>query len=89
VTVDGDMSVTLGEEEADKLCFDIIAHIPLEKVFEVTTLPILRSEELCVQMCNVTHLHLEEVDLSTWFKEPTLANPTYSRTFSVDCVPSR
>jgi hypothetical protein len=75
VTVDGDMSVTLGEEEADKLCFDIIAHIPLEKVFEVTTLPILRSEELCVQMCNVTHLHLEEVDLSTWFKEPDTREP--------------
>ena len=75
VMVDGAMSITLGEEEADKLCFDIIAHIPLEKVVEVTTLPILRSEELCFQMCNVTHLHLEEVDLSTWFVEPDTREP--------------
>jgi hypothetical protein len=74
VVVDGTTSVTLGEE-ADKLFFDIIAHIPLEKVVEVTSLPILRSEELCIQMCNVTHLHLEEVDLSTWFVEPDTREP--------------
>jgi hypothetical protein len=37
------MGVALGEEEADKLCFDIIAHIPQEEVvYLTTTLPVLR-----------------------------------------------
>ena len=83
VTVNWIMTVTLGEgeagelcfntiaHEADKLCFDVIAHIPQEEVAEVkTTLPILHSEELCIQMCNLAHLHLDDVDLSTWFAEP-------------------
>ena len=71
LSVDGTMSVVLGEAEADKLCFDIIAHIPQEEVIELTMpLRILRSEELCVNMRNVTHLHLEDLDLSRWFVEP-------------------
>jgi hypothetical protein len=82
------MSVILREGEADKLCFntiahktdklcfDVIAHIPQEEVVEVkTTLRILRSEELCVQMCNLAHLHLDGVDLSTWFVEPDIREP--------------
>jgi hypothetical protein len=70
VAVSGGFSVT-SEEEAEKLFFDVIAHIPQEKVVRLTTgLPILRSEELCVQMCNLTHLHLYQVDLSRWFVEP-------------------
>ena len=76
VTVNGTTTVTLGEGEADKLCFDTIAHIPHEKTVEViTTLPLLRSVELCVQMCNLAHLHLEDVDLSTWFVEPEIREP--------------
>jgi hypothetical protein len=75
VAVDGVMNVLLGEEEADKLCFDIVAHIPKEKIVKLTALPILRSEELCIQMYNVTHLHLEDVDLSTWFVEPDTREP--------------
>jgi hypothetical protein len=75
-TVKGATSVTLGEEEADKLCFDTIAYLPQEKVVNLsTTLPILRSEELCVRMCSLTHLHLEDVDLSTWFIEPDTREP--------------
>jgi hypothetical protein len=74
--VEGKMSVTLDKEEADKLCFDIIAHISQEIVVDLTTtLPILRSEELCIQMRNLTRLHLEGVDLSTWFVEPGIREP--------------
>jgi hypothetical protein len=76
MTVDGTMSLALGEEEADKLWFDVIAHIPLEEVFYLTTtLPILCSEHLCVRMCNLTHLRLFQVDLSTWFIEPDIREP--------------
>jgi hypothetical protein len=75
VTVTGDISVTSGEE-AETLFFDVIAHIPQEKVVDLkTALPILRSEELCVQMCNLTHLHLNQVDLSKWFVEPDTRKP--------------
>ena len=75
MTVSGDISAT-PEEEVEKLFFDVIAHIPLEKVVHLTTtLPILRSEELCVQMCNLTHLHLNQVDLSRWFAEPDTRKP--------------
>jgi hypothetical protein len=53
MAVEAYMRVALGEE-ADRLCFDIIAHIPQEEViYLTTTLPVLRSEELCVQMCNL------------------------------------
>ena len=70
VTVDWVLSVTPGEEEVEKIRFDIIAHFPQEEVGSIsTTLPILRSEELCVQMCNLTLLHLDRVDLSTLFVE--------------------
>ena len=76
MVVDGTTSAKLGEEEAIKLCFDIIAHIPLEKVVVVKTiLPILRSEELCVRMCNLADLHLYSADLSTWFVEPDTREP--------------
>ena len=81
VAVDGLMSATrLEEEEADKLCFGIISHIPQEEVIDLTTtLPILRSEELCVRMRNLTHLCLEEVNLSTWFAEPKTREPYTSK----------
>jgi hypothetical protein len=75
MTVRGKTTMTLGGESADKLCFDIIAHIPQEEVVDLTTtLPILRSEELCIQMCNLTCLHLEEVRLS-WFAVPDVREP--------------
>lgn len=38
------------------------------------TLPILHSE-LCIQMCNLAHLHLKKVDLSKWFIEPDIRKP--------------
>ena len=67
------LSVDLEKEEAEGLLFDIIAHIPWEQVIYLNTgLPILRSEELCVEMCNLTHLDLDRVDLSTWFLVPDL-----------------
>jgi hypothetical protein len=76
VTVDVTTSVALREREAERLCFDIIAHLPQEEVvYLTTTLPILRSEELCAQMCNLAHLELEQVDLSTWFLEPDIREP--------------
>jgi hypothetical protein len=80
VMVEGTMNVALGEEEADKLCLDIVAHLPQEKVVDlITVLPILRSEGLCAQMCNLTRLHLECVDLSTWFVEPNTREPHVSK----------
>ena len=76
MTVEGNPDVELGEEEADKLCFDIIAHIPQEEIIEVsTTLPFLRSEEPCIQMCNLTHLELKGIDVSTWFVVPKIRKP--------------
>ena len=76
VAVDWTLDVNLGEEGADKLYFDVIAHIPQAAVVDVkTTLPILRSEELCVQMYNLAHLHLDDVDLSMWFAEPDARGP--------------
>jgi hypothetical protein len=76
VTVGGTTNVALEGEEADKLCFDIIAHIPLEEaVYLTTALPIICSEELCVRLCNLTHLELDQVDLSKWFYEPEAREP--------------
>ena len=76
VTVEWTMGMTLEEEEADKLCFDVIARIPWKQVVDVTTnLPILHSVELCIQMCNLTHLHLCDVNVSTWFIEPDIHEP--------------
>jgi hypothetical protein len=76
MAVDGTTSVTLGEEEAIALCFDILAHVPQEKFVTVKTiLPILRSEELCVRMCNLADLHIYSADLSTWFVEPDTREP--------------
>jgi hypothetical protein len=65
------------EEEAEKSCFDIFAHIPQENILELTamTLPILRSGELCIQMCNLTYLHLGGVKLPEWFVEPAIPEP--------------
>ena len=43
------MSVELEDEEAGRLGLDLMAHIPREQVIHLqTTLPILRSEKLCV-----------------------------------------
>jgi len=72
-------NVELEGEEAEGLCFGLAARIPREQVTRLqTTLPILRSEELCVEMCYLTHLRLNGVDLSTWFIEPETRGP---RTF--------
>lgn len=65
------MDMRLQDQEADGLCLDLMGQIPREQVIRFqTTLPIIRSEELCVEMCNLTHLHLVGVDLSTWPGEP-------------------
>ena len=67
------MKGILGEEEAERIGFDLITTIPREQVVNLqTTLPILRSEELCVEMCDLTYLRLHKVDLSTWFVEPDI-----------------
>jgi len=69
------MSVRPGDEEADKMYFDLVSHIPRERVVTLeTTLPILRSERFCAEMCNLTCLHLVGVDLSTWFAEPDISD---------------
>jgi hypothetical protein len=76
VTIQGFTDMIIGEEDADKLSFDIIAHIPLERVAYLNVaLPILRSEEMCIRMYNLTHIHLENLDLSTWFVEPGTREP--------------
>ena len=68
VEVSGFMDVELGDDEADRLCLDLISHIPREQIISLqTSLPILLSEELCIEMRNLTNLHLGAVDLSTWF----------------------
>ena len=65
------MNRKLEDEEADELCFGLVGHIPQGRVTSFrTALPILRSEELCVEMCNLTHLYLDQVNLSTWPVEP-------------------
>ena len=64
------------KEDIVKLYFDIITQIPQERIVDLTTtLPILRSEELCVQMSNLTTLHLKEVNLPEWFIEPDVHEP--------------
>ena len=76
-------------EEAEGLGFDLIAHIPLEKVSDLrTTLPILHLEELCVKMCNLTHLYLIGVDLSTLFMGSGVCGPHTSEDFlcSLDSI---
>ena len=78
MTVEGVTSAAMEEEEVDKLCFDIIAHIPLPEIVEViTTLPILHSEKLCAQMCNLTRLRLEDMDLSAWPIKPGIEGLLY------------
>ena len=68
------------DEEAGRLGLDLIAHIPQEQVTCLhTTLPILRSEKLCIEMCNLSHLQLDGVDLSTFFTGPGVYGPHISR----------
>ena len=68
ITVDAVMSRTLGREVAEQTGFNLIAHVPQRQVISLrTNLPILRSEELCIEMCNLTRLNLDEVDLSACF----------------------
>ena len=82
MTVDVDISETLGEEEAEKLGFELTTYIPRDEVGDLrTTLPILRSEELCVEMCNLKDLSLVGVDLSTLFTEPEGHGPHASENF--------
>ena len=77
VAVSGGMNMELEDEEEDQLCFDLISHIPREQVVSLqTSLPILRSEELCAGMYNLTHLHLGGTDLSTWFVETDIPEHT-------------
>ena len=74
------VSVPMEDEEAGRLGLDLIAHIPQEQVTCLhTTLPILRSEKLCIEMCNLSHLQLDGVDLSTFFTGPGVYGPHISR----------
>jgi len=69
-------STQLQVEEADRLCFDLVSTIPWEQVVGLqTTLPVLRSEKLCVRMCNLTCLRLVAVDLSMCFLDPEVCGP--------------
>ena len=64
------------EERAEETGFDLIAHIPRKEIASLrTTLPILRSEELCVKMCNLVELHLGDVDMSTFVVESDIREP--------------
>jgi len=70
VEISAATSTPLEDKEVDRLCFELIAHIQWEQVTSLkTNFPILRWEELCVEMHNLTHLYLVEIDLSTWFTE--------------------
>ena len=72
-------SESLGKKGTEKMCFDLIAHIPREHVITLqATLRILRLQELCVEMCNLTYLHLNTVDLSTLFVDPDVLRPHVS-----------
>ena len=50
-----------------------------KKLATYEALPILHSEELCVEMCNLTHLRLVGVDLATFFVEPDARGPHASK----------
>jgi hypothetical protein len=77
VVVSWDTGGTLGPEVIRGFCFDIAAHIPLEEVVQLNAvgLPILRSEQPCARMYNLTHLCFDGADLSTWFVEPDIYEP--------------
>ena len=80
VWISASTSAKLEDEEADRLCFDLIAHIQQERVTRLqTNLPILRREELCVEMRNLIHLHLVEIDLFTWFVGLVVRRPHASQ----------
>ena len=80
VEVFAGVSVGLEDEEVGGLGLDLIAHIPWEQVIRLqTTLSILHSENLCVEMCNLTYLQLDGVDLSTFFPEPGVLGPHTSK----------
>ena len=62
--------------EAEKRVSDLIMHIPREQIIDIrSTLPILHSEKLCVEMRNLTRLQLDIVDLPTFFVEPGVLGP--------------
>jgi len=76
VEVSGSMTWELEGEEVDRVCFDLISHIPRDQVISLqTSIPILRSKELCVEMRDLTYLHLVDGDLSVWFMEPDILGP--------------
>ena len=76
ITVNANMDTTPGKEGLERIAFDLFTSIPRDEVGELwTTLRILRSEDLRVKMCNLMHLHLDDVDLSTLFAEPEGCGP--------------
>ena len=76
ITIDAVMNRTLEREVAEQLGFNLIAHVPQRQVISLrTNLPILRSEELCIEMCNLTRLYLDEVDLSACFAKLDIHEP--------------
>jgi len=69
-------NVQLEDEEANGLYLNLVSRIPWDQIISLeTTLPILRSEQLCIEPHDLTYLHLVEVDLSTWFMEPDIREP--------------
>jgi hypothetical protein len=63
MTVSVTMSVTLGKRKQRNYVSTSLRTYPAGGSCRSisTTLPILRSEELCVRMCNLTYLHLDRV----------------------------
>ena len=80
IIVDAFMDWTPGKEEAERIGFGLITCIPRDEVGRLwTNLPILRSEELCIEMCHLTCIRLVEVDLSMFFAEPEDRGPHASK----------
>ena len=78
--VDAVVRGVLKDQEAEGLYFDLISHIPRGEIIDLrTSLPIQHSEELCVEMCNLTRLYLVNIDLPTWFVEPDIHGPHTSK----------
>ena len=80
IAVEAFMDRTPGKEEAERIGFGLITCIPRDEVGRLwTNLPILRSEELCIEMCHLTCIRLVQVDLSMFFAEPEDRGPHASK----------
>ena len=80
ITIGAFLDWTPGTERAERIAFGLITCIPRDEVGHLwTNLPILRSEEMCIEMCNLACIRLVEVELSTLFAEPDGRGPHASK----------